>query len=428
MLPSGGKNDTATSEEMLASIEKEHRVSYPHFQDIHVMIFIGFAYLMTFLKKYGFSASSFNLLVAALTIQWAFLARGIFQLDNGLIRISLTRVIEADIAAAVVLISMGAMLGRTTPIQLLFMALIEIVVYASNEYFQLELLKITDAGGSIIVHAFGAYFGLAVSLVMRPTRQENTVGTNEGSSYISDVFAMVGTIFLWIFWPSFNSALLDDITQQHRAICNTYLSLAAATVTTFVVSAIVSHQHKLDMVHIQNSTLAGGVAIGSVCNLLISPHGALLIGTISAIISVFGYRYLTPLLMSKLRIHDTCGVHNLHGLPAVLSAAFSIFYAWIASIDNYKDSLMDIFPALNHKNSTYALEHNTTRIVGGFGRTVAEQAGYQALGIVSTIIVAVIGGLITGMILNLPMMRNLKKEEHHDDDIYYNVPEDFKHI
>lgn len=65
------------------------------------------------------------------------------------------------------------------------------------------------------------------------------------------------------------------------------------TVTTFVVSAIVSHGHKLDMVHIQNSTLAGGVAIGSVCNLLVGPHGALLIGSVSAIISVFGYRYLT---------------------------------------------------------------------------------------------------------------------------------------
>lgn len=59
--------------------------------------------------------------------------------------ISLKRMIEADVAAAVVLISMGALLGRTTPIQLLLMALIEIVVYASNEYFQLELLKVTNA-------------------------------------------------------------------------------------------------------------------------------------------------------------------------------------------------------------------------------------------------------------------------------------------
>lgn len=75
------------------------------------------------------------------------------------------------------------------------------------------------------MHAFGAYFGLAVSAVLRPSAQENEPGVNESSTYISDLFAMIGTIFLWIFWPSFNSGLLDDVAQQHRAILNTYLSL-----------------------------------------------------------------------------------------------------------------------------------------------------------------------------------------------------------
>lgn len=56
--------------------------------------------------------------------------------------ITLTRIIEADISAAVVLISMGALLGRTTPIQLLLMSLIEVIVYAANEFCQLELLKV----------------------------------------------------------------------------------------------------------------------------------------------------------------------------------------------------------------------------------------------------------------------------------------------
>lgn len=65
-----------------------------------------------------------------------------FFLSFFIFRITLTRVIEADVSAAVVLISMGALLGRTTPIQLLVMALIEIVVYAANEYFQLQLLKV----------------------------------------------------------------------------------------------------------------------------------------------------------------------------------------------------------------------------------------------------------------------------------------------
>lgn len=89
-------------------------------------------------------------------------------------------------------------------------------------------LQIADAGGSIVVHAFGAYFGLAVSLMLRPRSDQNAAGKSEGASYNSDIFAMVGTLFLWIFWPSFNSALLDGI-EQERAIVNTYLSLAAAT-------------------------------------------------------------------------------------------------------------------------------------------------------------------------------------------------------
>lgn len=63
--------------------------------------------------------------------------------------------------------------------------------------------------------------------------------------------------------------------------------------TTFVVSALVSHENKLDMVHVQNSTLAGGVAVGTVCNLLLGAHGAVLIGIIAGTVSVLGYRYLT---------------------------------------------------------------------------------------------------------------------------------------
>lgn len=59
------------------------------------------------------------------------------------------------------------------------------------------------------------------------------------------------------------------------------------------MSVFVSHSRKLDMVHVQNSTLAGGVAIGSICNMLIGPHIALLTGCVSAVVSVLGYRFLS---------------------------------------------------------------------------------------------------------------------------------------
>lgn len=123
------------------------------------MIFIGFGFLMTFLKKYGYSATGFNLWVAALVIQWAIIMRGLFEVINhgGSIGISLNDMVGADIASATVLISMGALLGRITPMQLLTMGLIEIVFFAGNEYLNIELFRITDVGGSITIHAFGKF-------------------------------------------------------------------------------------------------------------------------------------------------------------------------------------------------------------------------------------------------------------------------------
>jgi ammonium transporter Rh len=50
------------------------------------MIFIGFGFLMTFLKRYGYCATGLNLFVAALCIQWAMLMRGFFSMKDGTIK------------------------------------------------------------------------------------------------------------------------------------------------------------------------------------------------------------------------------------------------------------------------------------------------------------------------------------------------------
>ncbi|XP_021705382.1 ammonium transporter Rh type A isoform X2 [Aedes aegypti] len=413
------KNATVSAA-MEEAHEEQPLPKYPHFQDIHVMIFIGFGFLMTFLKRYGFSASGLNLLVAALAIQWAIIMRGCYEMEDGKIPLSLDNLIGADIAAAAVLISMGALLGRTTPMQLLVMAIIEIAIFAANEFLQIELMRIADVGGSITVHAFGAYFGLAVSFMLRPNKENAKTGPMECSSYSSDITAMIGTIFLWIFWPSFNSALVDG-AEQERAIINTYLSLAGATVTTFVFSALVAHEKKFDMVHVQNSTLAGGVAVGSICNLLIHPFGAIMVGVIAGVISVLGYRFLTPAMLSSLRISDTCGVNNLHGMPALLSAVFSAIYASLATTETYGNTLTTIFPAMK-QNSTLSEEDMHEMVIGGYGRSAAKQGAFQLFAILLTVVIAIVGGLFTGLVLRHRFFGGiLKPPEHFLDDIWWSV-------
>lgn len=59
--------------------------------------------------------------------------------------------IGADIAVAAVLISMGCLLGRVTPIQLLAMGLIEIAIFAANEYLQVELMMVCSFNSEILL-------------------------------------------------------------------------------------------------------------------------------------------------------------------------------------------------------------------------------------------------------------------------------------
>ncbi len=47
------------------------------------MIFVGFGFLMTFLKKYGFSSIGFNFLIAAFVLEYSLLVIGWFSSIEG---------------------------------------------------------------------------------------------------------------------------------------------------------------------------------------------------------------------------------------------------------------------------------------------------------------------------------------------------------
>jgi len=77
------------------------------------------------------------------------------------INLNMVTLINADFCAAAVLISMGAVLGKTTFSQLFLLATFETIFYCLNAVILLQKLHIVDVGGSITIHMFGAYFGLA---------------------------------------------------------------------------------------------------------------------------------------------------------------------------------------------------------------------------------------------------------------------------
>ena len=95
----------------------------------------------------------------------------------------------ADFTCAAVLITFGALLGKTTRLQLLLVVIFECIFFAINENILVDFVAIRDSGGSILVHLFGAYFGLATSLIVQNSGDGHDL---EASNYHSDLFAMVG--------------------------------------------------------------------------------------------------------------------------------------------------------------------------------------------------------------------------------------------
>jgi len=80
-------------------------------------------------------------------------------------------------------------------------------------------------------------------------------------------------------------------------------------------------------VDIQNATLAGGVSIGCVANLTLNPAVAIFIGICASLVATAGSYYVQPYLEEKFSIHDTCGVHNLHGMTSIVGGIVSIIVA-----------------------------------------------------------------------------------------------------
>ncbi|KAM9477516.1 rh blood group, D antigen [Clarias gariepinus] len=370
--------------------EEEFFASYAKFQDIHVMVFLGFGFLATFLVRYAFSSVAFSLLVAALAVQWATILKGFLTFDrhDWTIRIHFNSLVEAELCAASTLVAMGAIHGKTNSVQLLIFALIEVTGFVLNQWlinsmFQLQTQR--EAQGIVLINIFGALFGVMTSRLlfrseMQPKHEKEKVSRRTG------LFAMFGTLFLWMFWPSFNSAMKKNIS----VICTTYLSLAVSAVTAMVVSVMSSSKGKINLVHVQSSMLAGGIAIGAVVNSPLPPFWVvMLIGMCATLLSTLGFRYLKDHMLFAFDCHDTGGVLSVHAVPGILGWAAELTWRLI-KIDN----------------STIAIRY----------------AVHQICILLMTVSVSLVMGLITGLILKWRFWKPQQDRKCYDDQAFWEFP------
>ena len=320
-----------TSLTALTDVQKYERAIH-----IMAMLLVGFGFLMVFVKKYGRSAITATYLLVSIALPLYFLKETYYGIDNsaGII----DKLILAEFAAASLLICAGAVLGRLKMYQYLLLGILFVPFYALNEWIVLNgglnLIagKVVDTGGSIIIHAFGAIFGLGVAASMTKRQEYETAIECDDTS---DRYSLLGSMVLWVFWPSFCAALVAPADVPNTAV-NVILALCGSTLATYFAS--VKLRGKMSAADIANATLAGGVAIGSSCDQA-APGAAFGIGILAGIVSTFGFAVIQAKLTNLTKKVDTCGVFYLHGLPGLLGgiAAFVV----VPNI-NYNAQLMGI--------------------------------------------------------------------------------------
>lgn len=74
---------------------------------------------------------------------------------------------------------------------------------------------------------------------------------------------------------------------------------------------------------ILNASLSGGVVMGANAGIITHAYGSMLAGFITGIVSSLGFGYIGPFLRKKIYLHDSCGIHNLHGMPGVIGGILS---------------------------------------------------------------------------------------------------------
>ncbi|MCS6306309.1 MAG: ammonium transporter [Nitrospira sp.] len=350
----------------------EARLVAQYNYSIHIlaMLVVGFGFLMVFVRRYGFGATTGTYLVVATGLPLYIFLRANGMVGHTIQAHSVETLMLAEFSVATVLIAMGAVLGRLRVFQYALLTLLLVPLYALNEYLVLDngsgLTKgFQDSAGSIVIHAFGAYFGLAASLVLTTAQQRSQPIESDPTS---DRFAMLGSMVLWLFWPSFATAIVP-FEQMPQTIVNTILALSGATLATYFLSTYF-HHGKTSMVDMANAALAGGVSIGSTCN-LVSPTGAFEIGLLAGVLSVIGFVFIQPMLESKIKLIDTCGVHNLHGMPGLLGGLCAIV-------------------------------------------VVPSVVGVQLVGIAMTLVIAVVGGVVAGMVIRATGTTEQAYEDSHE--------------
>ncbi len=216
----------------------------------------------------------------------------------------------------------GAMAERTKFLSYcVYSAVISALIYPIEAHWiwgggWLAGLGFHDFAGSTAIHMVGGISALIGAKILGPrigkfTKDEKgkIVKVNAFPGHNIAIGAL-GVFILWFGWYGFNGAAATSLPQLGSIFLTTTVAPAVATVVCMIFTWI--KYKKPDVSMCLNASLAGLVAITAPCDVT-DAAGAIVIGTVSGLLVVFGVWFLDYVL----RVDDPVGavaVHCLNGI------------------------------------------------------------------------------------------------------------------
>ena len=211
----------------------------------------------------------------------------------------------------------GAMAERTKFLSYcVYSGVISAVIYPIEAHWiwgggWLSQMGFHDFAGSCAIHMVGGLSALIGAKMLGP-RIGKFVKDKSGRITKVNAFpghnlplGCLGCFILWLGWYGFNGAAATSVEQLGSIFLTTTVAPATATVVCMIFTWV--RYGKPDVSMCLNASLAGLVAITAPCDVT-DCFGALVIGTVSGVLVVFGVWFLDYVL----RVDDPVGAVAVH--------------------------------------------------------------------------------------------------------------------
>ena len=240
----------------------------------------------------------------------------------------------------------GAMAERTKFLSYcIYSGVISAVIYPIEAHWiwgggWLSQMGFHDFAGSCAIHMVGGLSALIGAKMLGP-RIGKFVKDKSGRITKVNAFpghnlplGCLGCFILWLGWYGFNGAAATSVEQLGSIFLTTTVAPATATVVCMIFTWI--RYGKPDVSMCLNASLAGLVAITAPCDVT-DCFGALVIGTVSGVLVVFGVWFLDYVL----RVDDPVGAVAVHFCNGVWGTLAVGLFATTSAPDN--DTLTGLF-------------------------------------------------------------------------------------